>query len=79
MERRARRKQARQGGRQPDESLGPITQAFESRLATPNCTLALPKCRVCLQLQAENDKLRDQLSFWDTYLVGGFAHPSQKV
>lgn len=71
---RRKRAQARPGGRAQDESLGPITQAYESRLATPDCTLSLPKCKVCLQLRAENDKLRDQLSFWDTHLV-----PPEKV
>lgn len=71
---RRKRAQGRPGGRTLDESLGPITQAFEAFSATPDCTLRLPSCKICRQLKAENDSLRDQLSFWDTYLV-----PPEKV
>lgn len=61
-----KRREARPGGRAMDL---PVQQEFTSTRATPNCTLGISPCRVCIKLTLENDRLRDQLSFWDTYLV----------
>lgn len=75
MERRVTRKRqdkARPGGRAMES---PVTQEYSSTRSTPNCTLGLPSCRVCIRITADSSpKLIQQLAFWDTYLVSPEVH-----
>lgn len=67
-----KRQQARPGGRAMEV---PVQQDFIHTRSTPNCSLGIDPCRVCIRITAETSpKLVSQLAFWDTYLVSPEVH-----